>query len=178
MNAPIKLTWRVAEAPSGRFKSFHKRGWPSAAFFGTETPAATIDCEDSYTPKNAASGSHRELIVRVADHSPPKSADDSTWRWRTLKARFTTLAAALAAAAKALADHPEFHPRQYPNLVLGQVVKVGDKPAVVTDIKAHRVWVVEGVYSAEEIAKWITPPSDGSFHFRPGRAVHISEIGA
>jgi hypothetical protein len=178
MNAPtIKLTWKVAEAPSGRFRSFHKRGWPSAVFNGTSTPAASIDCEDSYTPKFAASGSHRELTVRVADHSPPKSVEDAAWKWRTLKGRFATLDEAKAAATRVLNEHPEFHPREYPKLVLGQVVKVNGVAGVVTELQGHRVRVVDGEYTQDEIIGWITPPDHG-FSFRPGRFVHISEVVA
>ena len=28
----MKLIWKVAEAPTGRFRSFDKRGWPSATY--------------------------------------------------------------------------------------------------------------------------------------------------
>jgi hypothetical protein len=104
----IKLQWRVADAPTGRYRSFQKRGWPSADFKGTDRSAAHIYCDDSYVPANAKSGEHRELTVTIADYS----AHNDSFKWRTLKARFKTLDEAKAAAVAALEKHPDFIPQE------------------------------------------------------------------
>lgn len=106
----IKLKWKMADAPTGRFKSFHKRGWPSATKHGTDIPMASIECEDSYTADKAKSGEHAELIVRIADWTPPTDKTKARWQWRTLKARFTSLEAAKAAALETLIKNPSFWP--------------------------------------------------------------------
>jgi hypothetical protein len=107
-----KLKWKMAEPPSGRFKSFHKRGWPSATMVGSDHPMVSIDCEDSYTPAIAKDGSHRELTVRIADWTKPTDSTQARWKWRTLKARFTSLEDAKAAAKKFLDTTPEFWPTE------------------------------------------------------------------
>ncbi len=106
----LKLKWKMAEPPSGRFKSFHKRGWPTATKHGTDIPMVSIECEDSYTPDRAKTGEHAELIVRIADWTKPTDPTQARWRWRTLKARFTSLEDAKAAAKKFLDITPEFWP--------------------------------------------------------------------
>jgi hypothetical protein len=106
----IKLKWKMADAPSGRFKSFHKRGWPSATKAGTDIPMASIECEQSYTPAIAKDGTHGPLTVRIADWTPPTDKTKARWQWRTLKERFTSLEAAKAAALATLLKNPGFWP--------------------------------------------------------------------
>lgn len=75
----IKLKWRLGEKPTGRFKSFHKRGWPSAEY-ADGSPAASIAPEDNsgYWPNLAET---TVLITRVADRA------GHTFVWRRLTAR-------------------------------------------------------------------------------------------
>ena len=111
MNAPtLKLKWKNADAPTGRFRSFQKRGWPMASLAGTDIPLASIECEDSYVPANAKDSTHKPLTVRIANWAPPVDPTQARWRWMKIKGEFATLEAAKAAAQRVLLQHPEFWP--------------------------------------------------------------------
>lgn len=101
----VKLKWKVDSAPTGRYRSFEKRGFPSADYAGTDKCAVTIYCEDDYRPSDIKEGKHKELTVKIADYSAEPS-----FQWRTLKQRFKTLAEAKEAAIKFLSEHPVFRP--------------------------------------------------------------------
>jgi hypothetical protein len=103
----VQVKWKVAEAPTGRYRSFEKRGWPSASFKGTDRSAIAIYCDDSYTPQRARDGMHGELMVCIADYS----VEGPGFKWRTLKARFKTLDEAKAAGINALDKHSSFLPK-------------------------------------------------------------------
>lgn len=107
----VKLTWRVADPPTGRYRSFYPRGWPSAQWPSGQ-PAAVIYCDDSYTPaRGRGEATHGPLKVCVADHSVRTAEGRPTFRWRTCSHRPETLAEAKALAERVLGKHPEFHPQ-------------------------------------------------------------------
>ena len=97
----MKLKWTVSEAPTGRYRSFHKRGWPYAEFADGRN-AAMIHCDDSYIPANVREGKHAPLFVYIADYS----AGDS-FKWRKLKMNAATLDDAKAIAANFWTKRPE-----------------------------------------------------------------------
>jgi hypothetical protein len=97
----MKLEWRVGEAPTGRYRSFHHRGWPCAEFADGRN-AAMIQCEDSYVPANARDGKHAPLFIYIADYSAGES-----FKWRKLKMTAATLDEAKAIAANFWAKRPE-----------------------------------------------------------------------
>ena len=108
----MKITWKVAEAPTGRYRSFHKRGWPSA-YMG-DHPVLAIYCDDSYTPAKAKSGEHAELKVTVAQWFEREGMTPS-FKWLTMKQRFATLDAAKKAATDWYLAHQNFwHPDLQP----------------------------------------------------------------
>lgn len=103
----MKHKWKVGEAPTGRYRSFEKRSWPSAYYTDAqESVCAAIYCDTAYSPSAAKSGQHAELKVCVADHS------QVPWKWRTLAQRFTSLEAAKAAVVAILEKHPHFIPKE------------------------------------------------------------------
>lgn len=61
----VKLKWRVGEKPTGPYRSFHKRSWPTA-WLGEQLVAA-LDREDGrgYWPNEAETS---VLVVRVFDY--------------------------------------------------------------------------------------------------------------
>lgn len=65
----VKLVWRVGEKPTGRYRSFHKRSWPSATYAGTEEFAGFMVAVDGrgYTAREAET---TELRVYVAVRPP------------------------------------------------------------------------------------------------------------
>lgn len=102
----MKLTWRVQEAPTGQFRSFHYRGWPSAEVNGKQ--AAIIRCADSYVPRNAKTGKHSPLKVAIADHRALSNPGGGGFCYRTLSGEFATLPEAKAAAERFLTANPHF----------------------------------------------------------------------
>lgn len=101
---PKLIKWKVAEAPTGQFRSFAHRCWPTASYPGDKI-AAQILCNDSYSAFTVRSGSHEPLKVMVADYSVSPS-----WQWRVMKARFSTLDEAKAAVLSFVEKHPEMRP--------------------------------------------------------------------
>jgi|SRR5208337_1163578 len=93
------VKWTVDAAPTGPYRSFQKRCWPTAKYTNDRV-AAAIYCPDDYTPRDAREGKHAPLTVRVADWRV------TPWKWRQLKGTFTTLALAKAALENLLTTVP------------------------------------------------------------------------
>jgi len=108
----MKLKWRVAPVPTGRYRSFEFRGWPTATYADSdEWTAVTIDCEDEYVPANARAGSHGPLTIRLAQwYSPEERGSRAAFEWRTVVDRASTLQEAKEVAQKILNDRPDFWP--------------------------------------------------------------------
>lgn len=98
------FTWKVSEAPSGRYRSFQKRGWPSA-HYKADRMAARIVCDEDYSLKKSKSGEHAPLKVNIADYSV------TPWEWRQMKGEFATLDEAKDAFAALLIKHPKLAPK-------------------------------------------------------------------
>ena len=99
-----KIKWKVAEKETGRYASFHKRGWPDA-YYSNGDIAAALYCDDSYCPRLAKTGEHGDITVRIADYST------TPWRWRTLVKRCKTLPDAKSLVDAALGFHQTFIPK-------------------------------------------------------------------
>lgn len=100
-----KLKWKVDPEPKGQYRSFRKRGWPTAEYPDGEV-AAQLSCEESYSGEKARDGGHSPLVIRIADHSV------NPWRWRTLMVRPTRLDVAKKLVLEALERHPHFVPKK------------------------------------------------------------------
>lgn len=98
----MKLKWKVAEAPTGRYRSFQKRSWPWAENSEEEVLFQLL-CEDSYVPKLVKSGQHGEITVRVG----VRKGATRGFNWHRLKARFARIEDAKAAAQKFYDDRPD-----------------------------------------------------------------------
>lgn len=103
----MKLVWRVAEQPTGQYRSFHVRGWPTADFKGTEQIAIQLSCKTEYIPSKVRTGDHDPITVMIADYSVAGLG----FKWRKLKRQLPTLAEAKDAGLAALCERPEFHPK-------------------------------------------------------------------
>src|SRR5208282_1286331 len=96
-SAGAKIRWKVDSAPTGRYRSFSKRGWPSADYANGDI-AAHILCEDEYIPSNIKEGKHAPLTVHVADWNipPEERGKRGAFVWRKIKGTFATLKEAQA----------------------------------------------------------------------------------
>ena len=101
----MKFKWRVDPEPTGRYRSFDTRAWPSAVYDNDQqTTCAMIQCDDEYTPERARTGNHAPLKLCIADHRETK------FNWMVAKNTFATLKEAKAALTDIIARHPELAP--------------------------------------------------------------------
>lgn len=90
MSKPYKLKWRVGEKATGRYRSFHKRSWPTAEYANSRMAARIGQVDgNGYEPRLAE---QLTLMVYVADYV------DTTFHWRRLIARPVGVRAAKAVA--------------------------------------------------------------------------------
>lgn len=95
----IKYKWKVQPEPTGRYRSFDKRGWPEAVTPDGEH-LATMHCDDDYTPMFVKKGQHRPIHIRV------RIATDTGWRWGRLKGEWATIEETKEAFARFLEKYP------------------------------------------------------------------------
>lgn len=102
----LPIRWKVGEAPTGMYRSFHGRAWPMAHWKNErQVVCASIECESNYSAAAVREGTHAELAVRIADHGAKP-----VWEWKRLKARFKTLDEAKAGLEEFLLKNPSFWP--------------------------------------------------------------------
>lgn len=99
----MRLKWRVDPEPTGRYRAFAKRGWPTAEDENGKH-IASLYHEQSYTAALAKDAGENSIAVRIADWSK------FPWQGRILKARFSNVKSAKEAAERFLNNHPEYHP--------------------------------------------------------------------
>ena len=105
----MKLKWKVSDEPVGRYRSFERRGWPSAYWSSGES-AAHIICKDSYVPRDVKIGNHSALKVMLADHSV------KPWTWRKARMECKTLKEAKEFVEHLLNNvYPHFKPKEIEN---------------------------------------------------------------
>lgn len=102
----IKLKWRVQPAPTGKWRSFSKRGWPSAEYDNGQM-AITLICDDAYVPAKVKTGDHREITVRIAKY------DGQRFTWHNIIKRAKTLEEAKEIAQFAIDNIWSFRPAEY-----------------------------------------------------------------
>lgn len=107
----MKTKWKVQEAPTGRYKSFERRGWPQLLYEDGKL-AASIQCDDDYSFARARIGKHAPLTVLIYDYS----LGVKHRKVRKLVRRFDRFDLAKKAAETSLAANPEFaaHKRTTP----------------------------------------------------------------
>ena len=110
----MKYKWKVAEPPTGRYRSFYTRGWPTAYYLNKEqSPAAIILCEDEYIPRNVKTGKHKELTLIVNDYTNPDPKNPNCeWVRKRAKQKFKTLKEAKEWFAKFIKKNPQICPKE------------------------------------------------------------------
>lgn len=106
----MKIVWKVADAPTGRYRSFERRGWPTAYYDSTDGKAAAfLECEDAYVPACVREGAHAPIKVVVLHHNHPEAG--RSWKRFVLKARAATLDQAKQMVAEFLRTHQDWRPK-------------------------------------------------------------------
>ncbi len=99
----MKIKWKVEWPPTGRYRSFQARGWPSAEDQDGE-PLAAIYHRESYTAQLAKDAGPESITVNIADHSI------HPWKWRTLTKRFDNVSQAKQMVKLFFESRPELWP--------------------------------------------------------------------
>ena len=108
MNDAVSLHWRISAAPTGKYRSFQTRAWPSADY-ANGSPAITLYSDSKEEKENLESAT---IMICAADWSMGRldKAKYGSFVWRTLTKRATGLKQAKEIAAQFLAAHPEYAP--------------------------------------------------------------------
>lgn len=104
---PKLIKWKVDPAPTGPWRSFKTRSWPSSEY-PDGCPAGGIKCEDEYRPSDAKSGDHKPLKIFLIDYSKP----DGNCPWKRMV--FSKPAATLKEAKERLEEYIRLHPEVMP----------------------------------------------------------------
>lgn len=101
------IKWVVDPPPTGRYRSFEKRHWPSAEykdepFKGRSAGYLTTVLGEEYVPSSVKDGTHSEIEVRVYDWSVVGR------RTLKLKATYKTLGEAKKALEELVEKNPGF----------------------------------------------------------------------
>lgn len=77
----MKIKWKVAAPPVGRYRSFEKRGWPTA-YYKDGKPAVFVHCKEAYLPADVKAGKCFHFEVSFCHHNHAKAGNS----WTLLKA--------------------------------------------------------------------------------------------
>lgn len=101
-----KIRWEVSLVPTGQYRSFDRRGWPTA--YCGDKIVARLWCNDEYVPKNVRSGNHAPIRVYVAQYSHDEVTKSKYggFRWRKLRREATTLDEAKSLVTETLRRYP------------------------------------------------------------------------
>ena len=108
----LKLKWKVQTKETGRYASFHKRGWPDAEYENGDT-AAMITCKDSYSFTKAKSGNHEPLTILLEIITMAILKNMGMPELLKIKATFPNLTEAKNFITGYLERHPEFYPKDF-----------------------------------------------------------------
>lgn len=102
----MKLKWKIGEKPTGRYRSFQQRSWPSADYEDGTYAGCLFPVEPrlSYHVRIAET---TELRVHIALHNTGSPG----WGAVRLKQTFV----GVTAAKQALSDYLDAHPEAWPN---------------------------------------------------------------
>lgn len=107
----MKIIWKVAPKPTGRYRSFAHREWPTAYYGSTEgKPAAFLVCDDDYTPSLVMAGRHGPLSIIMLHHQHPGAG--ASWKRFRLKKTAATLDEAKKMVQAFLDEHIDWYPKE------------------------------------------------------------------
>jgi len=112
----LKIKWKVAERPTGRWRSFEQRSWPSAETEDGQL-LATISCVTEYSSKKAKSGEHGPLKMFIYDYSEGVT----NRKMKKVLTEAKSLTEAKEVIEKILGKHPEMLPKSETDTVYDNV---------------------------------------------------------
>lgn len=80
----ITVKWKVSDIPTGRYRSFDERSWPTAEY-SDGSNCAMLRCEDEYIPKNVKTGNHKPITVYMA------KPNGNSFNWVAMKRTCSTI---------------------------------------------------------------------------------------
>lgn len=86
----LKLKWKIDPKPTGRFRSFERRWWPSCEYENGEH-AAHLYCESDYSMRVVKDQTHSRIVIRVAKWEPRDNGEVWTFKWMRLRTEAFTL---------------------------------------------------------------------------------------
>ena len=104
----IKLEWRVAPVATGRYRSFHRRGWPVAWYKDSGKPCAFLYCADEYRPADVREGMHGPIEIVVCHHQHHDRGN--SWVRIKLRKQAANIGEAKLIVREFLKEHPHFAP--------------------------------------------------------------------
>ena len=104
----VKIKWEVSPAPTGRYKSFQRRGWPVGRLDAGNS--VILFCKDTYVPANIKTGNHSEITVMVDVWNDAYG----NLKRVTLKKSAATLKEAKEVAASFFNANPQYIAKQNP----------------------------------------------------------------
>lgn len=105
----MKLYWKVADKPTGRYRSFERRSWPTAYYGRDGKPAAFLSCEDDYRPADVREGKHAPITLTLLHHQHPEAGN--SWKRFRYNKQAKTLDEAKQMVQEFVDKHPDWHPR-------------------------------------------------------------------
>lgn len=104
-----KLTWRVIPEPTGRYRSFARRGWPHAEYTNGRR-AAYISSDTAYRGSlRGADVQDLSLTIHVAKHRH----DCAGFDWYTLKVQSPNLPHAKERVQHFIDANPDWRPQDF-----------------------------------------------------------------
>lgn len=98
----MKLKWKVSEAPTGRYRSFEFRHWPTAE--RGDKMAVSLSCKNDYVPAAVKVGNHEPIRIYIAEYKIGVPG----FSWRQLREPAKTLKEAKARAQAFCDAHPDW----------------------------------------------------------------------
>lgn len=101
----MKIRWKVAEKPTGRYKSFQDRGWPTCED-DKGNPIAMIRHinKASYTPHLAEHNDKPDLQLMIAY----RADQETSFTWKGLTGRFRTVKQCKQALTEFIKKYPHY----------------------------------------------------------------------
>ncbi len=104
-----KIRWRLGEMPTGRYKSFSNRAWPSAYYSGTGRAAVRLCSDIGYSASRVKNQQHGPIDIYIAVYAKTEEArrERGAFSWWKMSKPAETLEEAKRRAQEYLDENPQ-----------------------------------------------------------------------